>query len=118
MSKLLERVDHLSHIDVQPTIVVHYIVYKMPLCASYKKITLALVSNNQICIAFRNIENHFPKEFIICLERFVMLIEKKQVSMIRKYHNHTPETNPRRLEVEPQNTDCHKTSGGMFKQSN
>ena len=44
------------------------------------------------------------------------LSEKKQVSMIRKYHNHTLQTNPRHHEEEPQNTDCHKTSGRQLKQ--
>ena len=43
---------------------------------------------------------------------------KKQVSMIRKCHNHTPQTNPRHREEEPQNTGCHKTSGRQLKQSN
>ena len=38
--------------------------------------------------------------------------------MIRKYHNHTLQTNPRNHEEEPQNTDCHKTSGRQLKESN
>ena len=38
--------------------------------------------------------------------------------MIRKCHNHTPQTNPRHREEEPQNTDRHKTSGRQLKQSN
>ena len=36
------------------------------------------------------------------------LIEK-QVSMNRKYHNHTLQINPRHREEEPQNTNSHKT---------
>ena len=36
---------------------------------------------------------------------------KKQVSMIRKYPNHTLQTNTRHSKEEPQNTDCHKTLG-------
>ena len=67
ISKSLERVDHLSRIDIQPTTVFHYMIYK------------------------------------------------KQVSMIRRHHNHTPKTNPRRLEEEPQNTDCHKKSGRLLR---
>ena len=38
--------------------------------------------------------------------------------MIRKYHNHTPQTDPWHREEEPQNTDCHKASGRQLKQSN
>ena len=36
------------------------------------------------------------------------LIRKKSVSMIRKYHTHTMQTNPRHREEEPHNTICHK----------
>ena len=36
---------------------------------------------------------------------------KKHVNLIRKYHNHTLQTNPRYREEESQNTRCHKTSG-------
>ena len=36
---------------------------------------------------------------------------EKQVSMIRKYHNHTLQTNPWRCEEEPQINTNHKTSG-------
>ena len=36
--------------------------------------------------------------------------------MIRKYRNHTPQTNKRHHEEEQQNTDCHKTSGRQLKQ--
>ena len=39
------------------------------------------------------------------------LPSKNQESMIRKYHNHTPQTNPRHCEEEPFNNDCHKPSG-------
>ena len=35
-------------------------------------------------------------------------VEKKQVSMIRKYHNHTLQTNPQLCEKEPHNTDSQK----------
>ena len=38
--------------------------------------------------------------------------------MIRKYHNHKPQTNPWHHEEEPQSTDCHKTSERQLKQSN
>ena len=41
----------------------------------------------------------------------------KQVSMIRKYHKHTPQIKPRPYEEEPQQPDCHKTSGRQLKQS-
>ena len=34
----------------------------------------------------------------------------QNVSMTRKYHNHTPKTNPRHREEEPQNTHSNKTS--------
>ena len=43
---------------------------------------------------------------------------KKQVSLIRKYHNLTPQTNLRHCKEEPQNTDCHKTPERQLKQSN
>ena len=33
----------------------------------------------------------------------------------RKYHNHTPQTNPRHCEEEPHNTDCQKTSERQLK---
>ena len=42
---------------------------------------------------------------------------KKQASMIRKYHNHTKQTNPQHREEESQNTDCHKTPGRQLKQN-
>ena len=35
--------------------------------------------------------------------------------MIRKYHNHTPQTNQRHREEESQNTNSHKTSGRQLK---
>ena len=41
--------------------------------------------------------------------------------MIRKYHIHTPQTNPMNPQYRKentQNTDCHKTSGRQLKQSN
>ena len=37
--------------------------------------------------------------------------------MIRKYHNHTPQTNPQHQLEEPQSTDYHKTSEIQLKQS-
>ena len=42
----------------------------------------------------------------------------KKVSMIRKYHNHTLQTNSRRQKKEPQNTNSHKTSGRKLRKSN
>ena len=36
---------------------------------------------------------------------------KKQGSMIRKCHNHTPQANTQHSKEEPLNTNCHKTSG-------
>ena len=41
---------------------------------------------------------------------------KKKVSMIRKYHNHKPQTNQRHREEEPHNN--HETPGRQTKQSN
>ena len=38
--------------------------------------------------------------------------------MIRKYHIHTLQINPKHREEEPQNTNSHKTSGRQLKQSN
>ena len=35
---------------------------------------------------------------------------RKASDMIRKYHNHTLQINPRTYEEESQNTDCHKVS--------
>ena len=40
---------------------------------------------------------------------------QKQVSIIRKYHNHTPQTNPQHREEELQYTNYHKTSGRHLK---
>ena len=40
---------------------------------------------------------------------------KKQVSMNRKYHNHTLQTNTWYREEEQQNTNIHKTSGTQLK---
>ena len=36
--------------------------------------------------------------------------------MIKKYHNHIPQTNPRHREEEPHNN--HETPGGQTKQNN
>ena len=38
--------------------------------------------------------------------------------MIRKYHNHTLQTNPWHCKEEPQNTNSHKTPGKQPKKSN
>ena len=38
--------------------------------------------------------------------------------MIRKYHNHTPQTNPRHREEESENIYSNKTSIRQWKQSN
>ena len=38
------------------------------------------------------------------------IVSRKEVSMIRKYHNHTLQTNPQHREEEPQNFKSHKTS--------
>ena len=38
--------------------------------------------------------------------------------MIRNYHNHTLQTNPRHREEEPQNTNSHKTLERQLKQNN
>ena len=40
---------------------------------------------------------------------------KKQVSIIRKYHNHTLLSNIRHREKDSQNTNSHKTSGRRVK---
>ena len=44
----------------------------------------------------------------------------KKVSMIRKYHNHTLQTNPQHREEEPRNTNSQQISGILrqLKQSN
>ena len=42
---------------------------------------------------------------------FLLLCLNGQVSMIRKYHNNTLQTNPRHHEEEPQNNNNHKTPG-------
>ena len=39
----------------------------------------------------------------------------KVMSMTMKYHNHTPQTNPRHREEEPWNTNSHKTSDRQSK---
>ena len=44
------------------------------------------------------------------------LKQKQQVSMIRKYHNHKPQTTPRHREEEPPNH--HETPGKQTKQNN
>ena len=40
---------------------------------------------------------------------------KMQVSMIRKYHNHTLQTNPRHREEEPYDNGNHKTTRRLTK---
>ena len=42
-------------------------------------------------------------------------MKKKQVSMIRKYHNHKLQTNPRHCDQEPQNTNSRKTPERKIK---
>ena len=42
---------------------------------------------------------------------------KKLVSMTRKRHNHTLETNPQHREEETQNTNCQMTLKGNFKKA-
>ena len=42
-------------------------------------------------------------------------VPEKQVCMIRKYHNHTLQTNPRHHEEEPQSTNSHMISGRQLK---
>ena len=37
--------------------------------------------------------------------------------MVRKYHNHTLQTDPRLHEEEPQSNNSHKTSGRQLKQN-
>ena len=49
---------------------------------------------------------------------FIYASSKKQVSMIRKCHNHTLQTHPWHHEKERLNTISHKTSGRQLKQSN
>ena len=44
-----------------------------------------------------------------------VIISKQQVSMNRKYHNHTLQTNKWYCEEERQNTNSHKTSGTQLK---
>ena len=44
-----------------------------------------------------------------------IFVKKKQGSMIRKYQNHTLQTNPRYREEEPQTTNSYKTSGRNIK---
>ena len=46
---------------------------------------------------------------------FLLLCLNGQVSMIRKYHNNTLQTNPRHREEEPQNNNNHKTPGRQTK---
>ena len=49
---------------------------RLPFCASYKKhITLAFLSNNQIGIALRNTENHYPKYLLGFVEGLVLINE-------------------------------------------
>ena len=38
--------------------------------------------------------------------------------MVRKYHNHTLQPNPRHRKEEPQNTNSQKTPGRQLKQNN
>ena len=49
------------------------------------------------------------------LAHYAIAFAKKQVSMIRKYHNHTLQTNPRHREEEPHIYNYHKTSGIQAK---
>ena len=47
----------------------------MPLCVSYKNITLALLSNNQTGITSGNIGNHFQNYFLDLVEGLEMINE-------------------------------------------
>ena len=49
------------------------------------------------------------------MQKYLYTKIKTHVSMIRKYHNNTMQTNPRHREEESQNTDFHNTSGRQFK---
>ena len=50
--------------------------------------------------------------------RCIFLLGALRVSMIRKYHNHTKQTNPQHHEEEPQNINSNNASGRQSKQSN
>ena len=63
---------------------------------------------------------HFPIGIlgqVLCLVyRFFIFALLLTLRMIRKYHNHTLQTNLRHREKESHNTNSHKTSGRQLKQ--
>ena len=59
----------------------------------------------------QDIVKHIKIKAIILQLSGDRLYNKKQVSMIRIYHIHTQQTNPRHREEGSQNTKSHNTSG-------
>ena len=52
----------------------------------------------------------------VCQTFALELLNRKEVSMIKKYHNYTLQTNSLHREEEPQNTYSQKTQGRHLKQ--
>ena len=64
-------------------------------------------------VCFSSSEKQLDQRSLMLFEGVVPVFlrkPKKKVSMIRKYHNHTPQTNPRHREEESQDIYSNKTS--------
>ena len=78
----------------------------------YLGINAALIT--KLKSIFRELKNVIYLVFNVASDPY-FLKKKMQVNLIRKYHNHIPQTNPRHREEEQQNTDCHNTPGRQLK---
>ena len=78
----------------------------------------ATVTDNTHTNLWHHEEGHYnaEKDTLKQQYNFSSTTTKKQVSMIRKYHNYILQINPRHLEEEPQNN--HKTPLRQTKQNN
>ena len=81
-------------------------------------ISLINLSLNIEWIGFRVLALSNKLTFVIRQLHRTIQIKKKQVSMIRKYQNHTLQTNQRNSEEDLQNNNNHQTPGRQLKQSN
>ena len=76
--------------------------------AIHQQWSVSFILTNAAC-KDRSITQHIT-------QRFISILLSKIVSMIRKYHNHKPQTTPWHREEEPPNH--HETPGRQVNQSN
>ena len=71
---------------------------------------------NASCLIFNIIGTYWVQARTVWIQIRLQVFLSKLVSMIRKYYNHKPKTNPWHREEEPHNH--HQTPGRQTKQSN